>query len=220
LTDLGVKAIRDGVAAGEFTAREVAEAFNANVAAAQGALNAFIVATPEKALEAADRVDADRAAGKPLGAMAGVPIGMKDLFATRGVQTTAGSHILEGFVPEYESTVSQKLWDAGAGMLGKLNMDQFAMGSSNETSYFGNVVSPWRRKHGGNAPLAPGGSSGGSSTVDLGWELDGGQLLRGEREVLYRQLRPEREGREVGERSHDDPAPEDRAEPSLEALVR
>jgi aspartyl-tRNA(Asn)/glutamyl-tRNA(Gln) amidotransferase subunit A len=165
LTQLGVKAIRDGVAAGEFTAREVAEAFNANVVAAQDALNAFIVATPEKALEAADKVDADRAAGKELGAMAGVPIGMKDLFATRGVQTTAGSHILEGFVPEYESTVSQKLWDAGAGMLGKLNMDQFAMGSSNETSYFGNVISPWRRKDGGNAPLAPGGSSGGSSTA-------------------------------------------------------
>ncbi|MBN9505707.1 MAG: Asp-tRNA(Asn)/Glu-tRNA(Gln) amidotransferase subunit GatA [Altererythrobacter sp.] len=163
LTDLGVKAIRDGVAAGDFTAREVAEAFNANVAAAS-ALNAFIVATPDKALEAADTVDTARAAGKPLGKMAGVPIGMKDLFATRGVQTTAASHILEGFVPEYESTVSQKLWDAGAGMLGKLNLDQFAMGSSNETSYFGNVISPWRRK-GGNAALAPGGSSGGSSAA-------------------------------------------------------
>jgi aspartyl-tRNA(Asn)/glutamyl-tRNA(Gln) amidotransferase subunit A len=163
LTDLGVKAIRDGVAGGDFTAREVAEAFNANVAAAS-ALNAFIVATPDKALEAADAVDAARAAGKPLGKMAGVPIGMKDLFATRGVQTTAASHILEGFVPEYESTVSQKLWDAGAGMLGKLNMDQFAMGSSNETSYFGNVINPWRIK-GGNAALAPGGSSGGSSAA-------------------------------------------------------
>jgi aspartyl-tRNA(Asn)/glutamyl-tRNA(Gln) amidotransferase subunit A len=164
LTNLGVRAIRDGVAAGDFTAREVAEAFNANVAAAKG-LNAFIVATPEKAIEAAEKVDADRAAGKPLGAMAGVPIGMKDLFATRGVQSTAGSHILESFVPEYESTVSQKLWDAGAGMLGKLNMDQFAMGSSNETSFYGNVISPWRRKDGGNAPLAPGGSSGGSSAA-------------------------------------------------------
>ena len=90
---------------------------------------------------------------------------MKDLFATRGVQTTAASHILEGFVPEYESTVSQKLWDAGAGMLGKLNLDQFAMGSSNETSYFGNVITPWRRNDGGNAALAPGGSSGGSSAA-------------------------------------------------------
>ncbi|HEX9807388.1 MAG TPA: Asp-tRNA(Asn)/Glu-tRNA(Gln) amidotransferase subunit GatA [Alteraurantiacibacter sp.] len=164
LTELGVAAIRDGVARGDFSAREMAEAFNANVAAASQ-LNAFIVATPEKAIEAAQKVDADRAAGKPLGKMAGVPIGMKDLFATRGVQTTAGSHILEGFTPEYESTVSQKLWDAGAGMLGKLNLDQFAMGSSNETSYFGNVISPWRRSDGGNAPLAPGGSSGGSSAA-------------------------------------------------------
>src|SRR3546814_3954555 len=91
---------------------------------------------------------------------------MKDLFATNGVQTTAASHMLEGFVPRYESTVSQKLWDAGAGMLGKLNLDQFAMGSSNETSYFGNVISPWRRKDGGpnlkeGAVLAPGGSPGG-----------------------------------------------------------
>src|SRR6478752_1122670 len=164
LTELGVAAIRDGVAGGEFTAREAAEAFNDNVAAAAD-LNAFIVTTPEKALEAADKVDADRAAGKALGKMAGVPIGMKDLFATNGVQTTAASHMLEGFVPRYESTVSAKLWDAGCGMLGKLNLDQFAMGSSNETSYFGNVISPWRRKDGGNAALAPGGSSGGSSTA-------------------------------------------------------
>ena len=165
LTELGVAAIRDGIAKGDFTAVEVAEAFNANVAAAQSALNAFIVATPEKALEAAKATDAKRAAGQPLGKMGGVPIGMKDLFATKGVQTTAASHILEGFTPEYESTVSQKLWDAGAGMLGKLNLDQFAMGSSNETSYFGNVISPWRRNDGGTAAMAPGGSSGGSSAA-------------------------------------------------------
>ena len=165
LTALGVAAIRDGVVAGDFSAVEVATAFNANVAAAQAALNAFIVATPEKALDAAKATDARRAAGQPLGLIGGVPIGMKDLFATKGVQTTAASHILEGFIPEYESTVSQKLWDAGAGMLGKLNLDQFAMGSSNETSYFGNVISPWRRQDGGNVPLAPGGSSGGSSTA-------------------------------------------------------
>jgi aspartyl-tRNA(Asn)/glutamyl-tRNA(Gln) amidotransferase subunit A len=165
LTELGVAAIRDGVAKGDFTAVEVAEAFNANVAAAQNALNAFIVATPEAAIEAAKATDAKRSAGEDLGRMGGVPIGMKDLFATQGVQTTAASHILEGFRPQYESTVSQKLWDAGAGMLGKLNLDQFAMGSSNETSYFGNVISPWRRNDGGNAPLAPGGSSGGSSAA-------------------------------------------------------
>jgi len=163
LTNLTVASIRDGHRAGDFSAVEVAEAFNANVASAK-ALNAFIVETPEHALAAAKAADADRAAGtlKPL---SGVPIGMKDLFATNGVQTTAASHMLEGFVPRYESTVSQKLWDAGCGMLGKLNLDQFAMGSSNETSYFGNVISPWKRNDGGNAALAPGGSSGGSSTA-------------------------------------------------------
>jgi aspartyl-tRNA(Asn)/glutamyl-tRNA(Gln) amidotransferase subunit A len=155
LTSLGVAAIRNGVASGEFTAVEAAEAFNANVAAAK-VLNAFIVETPELAVNAAKAVDADRAAGKALGKMAGVPIGMKDLFCTEGVQTTAASHILEGFIPQYESTVSGKLWTAGAGMLGKLNMDQFAMGSSNETSYFGNVISPWKRG---------GGSSGGSASA-------------------------------------------------------
>ncbi len=163
LTNLGVKAIRDGVASGDFTAREVAESFNAAVEAAS-ALNAFIVATPDHALAAADAADARRAKGEQLGKMGGVPIGMKDLFATTGVQTTAASHILEGFIPKYESTVSQNLWDAGAGMLGKLNLDQFAMGSSNETSYFGNVNSPWR-KDGSNAAMSPGGSSGGSSSA-------------------------------------------------------
>ncbi|WP_334185742.1 Asp-tRNA(Asn)/Glu-tRNA(Gln) amidotransferase subunit GatA [Novosphingobium sp.] len=165
LTELGVAQIRDGVANGDFSAVEVAQAFNANVAAAQEALNAFIIATPEKAIEAAQATDAKRAKGEALGKMGGVPIGMKDLFATFDVQTTAASHMLEGFKPQYESTVSQKLWDAGAGMLGKLNLDQFAMGSSNETSYFGNVISPWKRNDGGNAALAPGGSSGGSSSA-------------------------------------------------------
>jgi aspartyl-tRNA(Asn)/glutamyl-tRNA(Gln) amidotransferase subunit A len=163
LTDLTVAEIRDGFRAGAFSAREVASAFNANVAAAK-ALNAFIVETPDRALAAADAADAARATGdlKPL---SGVPLGMKDLFCTEGVQTTAASHMLEGFTPTYESTVSGKLWAAGAGMLGKLNLDQFAMGSSNETSYFGNVISPWRRGGGDNAPLAPGGSSGGSAAA-------------------------------------------------------
>src|SRR3546814_16896249 len=111
---------------------------------------------------------ADRAAGtlKPL---SGVPIGMKDLFATSGVQTTAASHMLEGFVPRYESTVSQKLWDAGAGMLGKLNLAQFALGSSNETRYFGNGTPPLRRKARGphlneGAPFSPGGTPGASKS--------------------------------------------------------
>ncbi len=163
LTTLGIAAIRDGVRDGQFKAREVAEAFNAKVAGAD-ALNAFLVKTPEHALAAADAADAARAAGETLKPLAGVPIGMKDLFATKGVATTAASKILEGFVPPYESTVSQNLWNAGAGMLGKLNLDQFAMGSSNETSAFGNVISPWRRPD-DTAPLAPGGSSGGSSTA-------------------------------------------------------
>ena len=164
LTDLGVAAIRDGVRAGSFSAREVADAFIVKVARAK-ALNAFLVETPDHALAAARAADAARAGGEVLKPLAGVPIGMKDLFCTNGVATTAASHILAGFVPPYESTVSQRLWDAGAGMLGKLNMDQFAMGSSNETSAFGNVISPWRRSDGGNAALAPGGSSGGSSAA-------------------------------------------------------
>lgn len=164
LTDLSLVAIRDGVAAGDFTATEVAAAFNAAVEAANPALNAFIVTTPDHALAAAAEVDAARAAGRPLGKLAGVPIGMKDLFATQGVQTTAASRILEGFTPPYESTVSARLWAAGAGMLGKLNLDQFAMGSSNETSAFGNVISPWRA-HDDTRPRAPGGSSGGSAAA-------------------------------------------------------
>jgi aspartyl-tRNA(Asn)/glutamyl-tRNA(Gln) amidotransferase subunit A len=164
LTDLGVAAIRDGVREGDFSARDVAEAFSAKVSAAK-ILNAFLVETPDHALAAADAADTARASGATLGPLAGVPIGMKDLFCTKGVAATAASHILEGFVPPYESTVSGNLWKAGAGMLGKLNMDQFAMGSSNETSAFGNVISPWRRSDGGNAALAPGGSSGGSAAA-------------------------------------------------------
>src|SRR3546814_2305897 len=121
------------------SAREVADAFNANVAAAK-ALNAFSVESPDHALAAADAADKARAEDKLL-PLSGVPIGMKDLFCTQGVQTTAASHMLEGFKPTYESTVSRHLFEAGAGMLGKLNLDQFAMGSSSETSYFGNVIS-------------------------------------------------------------------------------
>ncbi len=163
LTDLGVAAIRDGVRGGDFSARDVADAFIDAVAAAKP-LNAFLVETPDHARAAAKATDDARAAGETLKPLAGVPIGMKDLFCTQGVETTAASDILKGFVPQYESTVSGNLWNAGAGMLGKLNLDQFAMGSSNETSAFGNVISPWRRP-GDTAPLAPGGSSGGSSAA-------------------------------------------------------
>ena len=164
LTDLTVTAIRDGVRDGSVSAVEVATAFNAAVDSADS-LNAFLVKTPDHALAAARAVDEAKGRGDALPPLAGVPIGMKDLFATQGVATTAASDILGGFVPPYESGVSANLWRAGCGMLGKLNMDQFAMGSSNETSAFGPVVSPWRRKDGGNAPLAPGGSSGGSSAA-------------------------------------------------------
>jgi aspartyl-tRNA(Asn)/glutamyl-tRNA(Gln) amidotransferase subunit A len=151
--------VRDGA----FSAREIASAFSAAVEKGRG-LNAFTVETPDHALAAADAADSARASGdlKPL---SGVPLGIKDLFATEGVATTAGSRILEGFEPRYESTVSANLFAAGAGMLGKLNMDEFAMGSSNETSAWGPVLSPWRRSDGGNAALTPGGSSGGSAAA-------------------------------------------------------
>ncbi len=163
ITDLGIAGLRDGFRAGDFTAREVAEAFSTAVAGAK-ALNAFIIETPDHALAAADAADKARAAGE-LKPLSGVPLGIKDLFCTAGYQTTAASGMLGGFTPTYESTVTTKLFAAGAGMLGKLNLDQFAMGSSNETSAYGNVISPWRRSDGGNAPLAPGGSSGGSSSA-------------------------------------------------------
>jgi aspartyl-tRNA(Asn)/glutamyl-tRNA(Gln) amidotransferase subunit A len=163
LTVKTITELRDGIRDGEFTAREVAEAFNAAVAGAR-ALNAFTVETPEDALAAADAADAARGKGEA-GALAGIPLGIKDLFATQGVDTTAGSRILKGFRPPYESTVSANLRKAGAGMLGKLNMDEFAMGSSNETSAYGPVISPWKRRDGGNAALTPGGSSGGSAAA-------------------------------------------------------
>ena len=161
LTDLTLAAMREGLRAKEFSARELAEAHNDAVAGAR-ALNAFTVETPEIALAAAEAADAALAKGeaKPL---AGIPLGIKDLFCTEGVESTAASNILKGFVPPYESTVSGKLKADGAGMLGKLNMDEFAMGSSNETSAWGNVVNPWRGA--GNEALVPGGSSGGSSAA-------------------------------------------------------
>jgi len=163
LTDLGVAQIRDGVAGGDFSAREVAEAYVAAVEAGRP-LNAFVVETPDHALAAAEAADKVRASGE-LKPLSGVPLGIKDLFCTKGVQTTAGSKILGGYKPVYESTVSANLFAAGAGMLGKLNMDEFAMGSSNETSGYGPVLSPWRRNDGGNAALTPGGSSGGSASA-------------------------------------------------------
>jgi aspartyl-tRNA(Asn)/glutamyl-tRNA(Gln) amidotransferase subunit A len=162
LTSKTIAELRDGFRSGEFTALEIAESFNAAVAAAK-LLNAYTLETPEVALAAAEAADKARSGGE-LGPLSGIPLGIKDLFATKGVDTTAGSRILSGFKPPYESTVSASLRKAGAGMLGKLNMDEFAMGSSNETSAWGPVISPWRRK-GSNVGLTPGGSSGGSAAA-------------------------------------------------------
>ena len=163
LTNKTIAELRDGFRGGDFSAREIAEAYNAAVVAGRS-LNAWTVETPELALAAAAAADQARTSNalKPL---SGIPLGIKDLFATEGVDSTAGSNILRGFKPPYESTVSAKLRDAGAGMLGKLNMDEFAMGSSNETSAYGPVISPWQRSDGGNAALTPGGSSGGSAAA-------------------------------------------------------
>jgi aspartyl-tRNA(Asn)/glutamyl-tRNA(Gln) amidotransferase subunit A len=162
LTSLSLAEARDGLKAKRFSAVELAKAQIAAVEAAK-ALNCFIVETPDHALAQAEASDARLAKGeaRPL---EGIPLGIKDLYCTEGVQTTAASHILEGFVPPYESTVSANLWRDGATMLGKLNLDEFAMGSSNETSYFGPVVSPWRRE-GDTTKLVPGGSSGGSASA-------------------------------------------------------
>ncbi len=162
LNKLGLAEARDALRKGDVTSVELTEACLSEIESA-GALNAFVHKTPEIALERALAADARIKAGDAP-AMCGLPIGIKDLFCTKGVPSQAGSRILEGFLPEYESTVSQQLADAGAVMLGKLNMDEFAMGSSNETSVYGNAVSPWRRG-GDDAALTPGGSSGGSAAA-------------------------------------------------------
>lgn len=161
LTDLTLAQMRDGLKAKSFSAVELTQAHISAVEAARE-LNAFIVETPELALEQARAADAAIAKGEA-GPLAGIPLGIKDLFCTKGVQTTAASKILEGFVPTYESTVTANLFRDGAVMLGKLNLDQFAMGSSNETSAFGNVLNPYRGPRGEH--LVPGGSSGGSSSA-------------------------------------------------------
>jgi aspartyl-tRNA(Asn)/glutamyl-tRNA(Gln) amidotransferase subunit A len=162
LTALTLAEARAGLRAKEFSARELAEAYIAAMEETRP-LNAFITETPERALLMAAAADARLAkgAGRPLD---GIPIAVKDLFCTKGVLTTAASHILDGFHPPYESTVTEKLWAAGGVMLGKTNLDEFAMGSSNTTSHYGPVENPWR-KRGDNRPLVPGGSSGGSAAA-------------------------------------------------------
>ncbi|MCR9214869.1 MAG: Asp-tRNA(Asn)/Glu-tRNA(Gln) amidotransferase subunit GatA [Proteobacteria bacterium] len=161
LTKLTIAAARDGLAAGDFSSRELTAAHITAMEAAEP-LNAFITKTPEKAVEAATDSDTRRGKGEA-GKMDGIPIAIKDLYCTKDVLTTAASHILDGFTPKYESTVTANLWAEGAVMLGKANLDEFAMGSSNETSFYGNVANPWRRE-GDNRMLVPGGSSGGSAS--------------------------------------------------------
>ena len=162
LTDLTIAGMKAGLAARDFSAVELTNAHLAAMEAARG-LNAFILETPEIARAQAAAADTMLASGaaRPL---TGIPLGIKDLFCTEGVQTTAGSKILQGFIPQYESTVSGKLLADGAVMLGKLNLDEFAMGSSNETSAYGKVISPWKAK-GSDRDLVPGGSSGGSAAA-------------------------------------------------------
>jgi len=162
LTSLTLKAALDGLASKSFSSVELTQAHVEAVEAARS-LNAFVLETPERAIEMAKASDARRAAGSA-GPLDGAPLGIKDLFCTKGVRSTAGSKIIGEFTPTYESTVTANLWRDGAVMLGKLNMDEFAMGSSNETSAWGPVVNPWRTA-GGNAQLTPGGSSGGSASA-------------------------------------------------------
>ncbi len=165
LTSLTIAAARDKLANKEFTALELTEAHLEAMDKSKD-LNAFITTTADLARARAKESDARFQRGTA-GALEGIPLGIKDLFCTEGVETTAGSHILEGFKPPYESTVSQKLRDGGAVMLGKLNMDEFAMGSSNLSSYFGPVKNPWKAKN-RDGDLVPGGSSGGSAAAVAG----------------------------------------------------
>jgi len=160
LNKLRLAEARDALRAGDVTSVELTDACLDAIEGA-GALNAFVHNTPEMARDQATAADARIKAGD-VPAMCGLPIGIKDLFCTKGVPSQAGSRILEGFLPEYESTVSQNLLNNGAVMLGKLNMDEFAMGSSNETSVYGNVVNPWKVDA---RDLTPGGSSGGSASA-------------------------------------------------------
>ncbi|MFN3688948.1 Asp-tRNA(Asn)/Glu-tRNA(Gln) amidotransferase subunit GatA [Salinarimonas sp.] len=162
LTDLTLAEARDGLAKKDFSARELTQAHIDAMEKARD-LNAYVLETPDQALAMAEASDARIAKGEA-GPLEGLPIGVKDLFCTKGVRTTACSKILDGFVPAYESTITANLWQAGAVMLGKINCDEFAMGSSNETSAYGPVVSPWRRE-GSDAKLVPGGSSGGSAAA-------------------------------------------------------
>jgi aspartyl-tRNA(Asn)/glutamyl-tRNA(Gln) amidotransferase subunit A len=162
LSTLTIADAREMLRAGDVTSREITEDCLGAIVQSN-ALNAFVAVTADKALAMAEAADQRRASGDD-GDLLGIPLGIKDVYCTAGVRSQAGSHILDGFIPPYESTVTARLWEAGAVMLGKLNMDEFAMGSSNESSVYGPCVSPWRRV-GDPAPITPGGSSGGSAAA-------------------------------------------------------
>ncbi|MCO6390358.1 Asp-tRNA(Asn)/Glu-tRNA(Gln) amidotransferase subunit GatA [Aliihoeflea aestuarii] len=167
LTRLTIAEARARLRAKDFTALELTDAYLGAIDAANGELNAYVKVTPDHAHKMAAQADENLAAGKA-GDLEGIPLGIKDLFGTEGVHTQAASHILDKFEPRYESTVTANLWADGAVMLGKLNMDEFAMGSSNETSHYGPVKNPWRAQ-GSNVDLVPGGSSGGSASAVAAW---------------------------------------------------
>jgi len=163
ITKLTLAEARDALQAKKISAKELTTAYIGEIEKQNPKLNAFITLTPERAIADAEKSDAKIAKGEA-GALEGIPLAIKDLFCTNGVRTTAASHILENFVPQYESTVTSKLWNAGGVMLGKTNLDEFAMGSSNTTSYFGNVINP-HKANDSDKDLVPGGSSGGSATA-------------------------------------------------------
>lgn len=163
LTSLTISEARTKLKDREISAVELTDAYLSAIDAANGALNAYVTVTADKAREMAKASDTRLAEGNA-GALEGIPVGVKDLFATRDIHTQACSHVLDGFKPKYESTVTQNLWNDGAVLLGKLNMDEFAMGSSNESSYYGPVVNPWKA-NGSDEKLVPGGSSGGSAAA-------------------------------------------------------
>ena len=163
LTRLTIAEAREKLRSQDITSGELTQAYLSAIEAANPSLNAYVAVTADRAMEQARQSDERLARGEG-GALEGIPLGIKDLFGTEGVHTQACSHILDGFKPRYESTVTANLWADGAVMLGKLNMDEFAMGSSNETSYYGPVTNPWRGQD-NNKALVPGGSSGGSAAA-------------------------------------------------------
>ncbi|MEM6383583.1 MAG: Asp-tRNA(Asn)/Glu-tRNA(Gln) amidotransferase subunit GatA [Pseudomonadota bacterium] len=167
LTNLTLAEARSALKAKQFSSKEITQAYLDAIEQANGRMNAYVAVTADRALEMAAASD-ERLSRGDTGSLEGIPLGIKDLFATKGAHTQAASGILDSFKPPYESTVTQNLWDDGAVMLGKLNMDEFAMGSSNETSVYGPVVNPWRSQT-SNADLVPGGSSGGSAAAVAGW---------------------------------------------------